>query len=182
MQTFLPFESFDDSAACLDMRRLGKQRVEGYQLLLQLCGVRMVDFPVWVPRLGGWNHPAMAMWAGHEIQLVEYISAMCREWTKRGYKDSCLEKSVFVLNIVKQNDWLTEKPDWVFDDKVRKTHRSNLLLKDFDFYKTIFPEDVPQSNEKYLDYIWPKTTFNMNDRKTDNFLFTEKLYNRLYNC
>lgn len=58
MQTFLPFDSFDDSAACLDMRRLGKQRVEGYQLLLQLCGIRMVDFPVWVPRLGGWNHPA----------------------------------------------------------------------------------------------------------------------------
>ena len=34
MQTFLPHRDFEQSAKCLDMKRLGKQRVEAYQLLL----------------------------------------------------------------------------------------------------------------------------------------------------
>jgi len=33
MQTFLPYASFAKSAACLDNRRLGKQRVEAMQIL-----------------------------------------------------------------------------------------------------------------------------------------------------
>lgn len=33
MQTFLPYISFEESAACLDYRRLGKQRLEAKQLL-----------------------------------------------------------------------------------------------------------------------------------------------------
>ena len=33
MQTFLPYPDFRQSAACLDYRRLGKQRVEGVQIL-----------------------------------------------------------------------------------------------------------------------------------------------------
>lgn len=38
MQTFLPYKSFVKSAACLDMRRLGKQRVEAKQILMALTG------------------------------------------------------------------------------------------------------------------------------------------------
>ena len=33
MQTFLPYESFKQSARVLDWRRLGKQRVEGMQII-----------------------------------------------------------------------------------------------------------------------------------------------------
>ena len=33
MQTFLPYPDFARSARCLDNRRLGKQRVESYQIL-----------------------------------------------------------------------------------------------------------------------------------------------------
>ena len=33
MQTFLPYESFEDTAKVLDYRRLGKQRVEGMQII-----------------------------------------------------------------------------------------------------------------------------------------------------
>ena len=33
MQTFLPYESFRESAKVLDWRRLGKQRVEGMQII-----------------------------------------------------------------------------------------------------------------------------------------------------
>ena len=33
MQTFLPYESFEETAKCLDYRRLGKQRIEAYQII-----------------------------------------------------------------------------------------------------------------------------------------------------
>ena len=33
MQTFLPYPSFEETASILDYRRLGKQRVEGFQIL-----------------------------------------------------------------------------------------------------------------------------------------------------
>ena len=38
MQTFLPYPSFDASAKVLDYRRLGKQRVEAYQILNTITG------------------------------------------------------------------------------------------------------------------------------------------------
>jgi Pyrimidine dimer DNA glycosylase len=33
MHTFLPYPSFEETASILDYRRLGKQRVEGFQIL-----------------------------------------------------------------------------------------------------------------------------------------------------
>ena len=50
MQTFLPYKSFKDSFKVLDYRRLGKQRVEAYQILNVLLGRTKTK---------GWsNHPA----------------------------------------------------------------------------------------------------------------------------
>ena len=47
MQTFLPYSSFDLTMECLDYRRLGKQRVEAFQILRALRG-----------ETDGWtNHP-----------------------------------------------------------------------------------------------------------------------------
>ena len=42
MQTFLPYPDFARSAQALDMRRLGKQRVEVLQILGTLCEARPV--------------------------------------------------------------------------------------------------------------------------------------------
>lgn len=38
MQTFLPFPSFEETASALDYKRLGKQRVETWQLIRALNG------------------------------------------------------------------------------------------------------------------------------------------------
>src|SRR4051794_10899397 len=55
VQTFLPYADFDASAAVLDDRRLGKQRVETMQVLRALV----------FPSYRGWkNHPATRMWRG----------------------------------------------------------------------------------------------------------------------
>lgn len=42
MQTFLPYADFAQSAASLDMMRLGKQRVETYQILQKLLNERLI--------------------------------------------------------------------------------------------------------------------------------------------
>ncbi len=168
MQTFLPYADYGQSAASLDQKRLGKQRVEAYQVLLQLTGIRMVDFPNWEPREGRWNHPAMAMWAGHEVELVEYIRACCDEWTSRGYRDNCRVKSEFVLELARDDSWSTEKPAWIGVEEIHRTHRSNLLRKDPEFYISHFPEDMPKPGEDFLEYIWPKTEFELKSRMAAN--------------
>ena len=43
MQTFLPYPDFKQSAACLDYRRLGKQRVEGVQILKKILGEKSLN-------------------------------------------------------------------------------------------------------------------------------------------
>ena len=49
MQTFLPYADFEKSAQCLDYKRLGKQRVEAFQVYKIVSGQRTT---------GGWiNHP-----------------------------------------------------------------------------------------------------------------------------
>lgn len=60
MQTFLRYEDFVATAAVLDDRRLGKQRVETYQIPRALT---------WSSH--GWkNHPAVKMWRGFVPALV----------------------------------------------------------------------------------------------------------------
>ena len=189
MQTFLPYADFAQSMASLDDKRLGKQRVEAYQILLQLGGLKMADYPDWQPRLGGWgHHPAVAMWAGHEIQLAEYIRVCCDEWTSRGsfeeievdgqfietdifrnFTDTVKANTEIALELVRQPDWTDELPAWIGTEAIHRTHRSNLLNKDFDYYGSKFPEDIPKEGEGYLEYIWPKTEFVPRDRMVANY-------------
>src|ERR1700712_4663814 len=77
MQTFLPYSTFLASAAVLDDRRLGKQRVEGFQIL------RALVFPNYAWK----QHPAVRMWRGFVPALVAYGVACCDVWTSRGFSD-----------------------------------------------------------------------------------------------
>ena len=78
MQTFLPYPDDRLSAAVLDDKRLGKQRVETLQILRALT---------WSTY--GWrNHPAVRMWRGFVPALVAYGAAVCDEWVARGRADA----------------------------------------------------------------------------------------------
>jgi len=80
MQTFLPYAEFERSAEVLDYRRLGKQRVETWQLIRAING-----------ETRGWrNHPAAVMWRDHVPALALYGKVICEEWIRRGYNDSML--------------------------------------------------------------------------------------------
>lgn len=138
MQTFLPYEDFLSSAACLDRQRLGKQRVECLQILRTLVGESK-----------GWaQHPAVKMWRGHEVSLVDYAMCVCNEWTSRGYKDTCRDKILALGQ--KIPDLTSRRPSWLGWPSFHRSHQSNLLRKDPVHYSNYF-KDVPDD----LDYVWP---------------------------
>ncbi len=136
MQTFLPEMTFAASAAALDNKRLGKQRVEVLQLLRALSG----ESKGWV------NHPACRMWRGHESALALYGVSVCNVWMARGFKDTCCEK---IMLLSERFVWPVVIPTWYTLDFIT-AHRSNLIRKNPDYYGPKWP-DTP----KDLPYIWP---------------------------
>lgn len=130
MQTFLPLPEFSESLRVLDMRRLGKQRVEARQLLDAIKGINRWKF-----------HPAAKMWVGFETALIHYSNLAIEEWIKRGYNNTM---KIFPVsqNII--------YPCWFGSDSFHASHRSNLLRKDFKYYSQFGwkePMDLP--------YVWP---------------------------
>jgi hypothetical protein len=115
MQTFLPYPDLHRSVACLDDRRLGKQRVEAYQILKALRG----ETKGWV------NHPATRMWEGQEPALRMYLRACILEWTRRGFHNTMEIPEIEELHSL---------PWWFGDERLHGSHRSNLLRKDADYY------------------------------------------------
>jgi hypothetical protein len=105
MQTFLPYPSFSESAKVLDNKRLGKQRVEAYQILRVLCGEST-----------GWqHHPAVKMWKGFEWALWSYGQDICIEWIRRGFKDTVLTKLEGMEGYKVIGETRFKKPSWLHD-------------------------------------------------------------------
>lgn len=140
MQTFMPLRSFNGSAAVLDNKRLGKQRVECLQILKALRG-----------ETKGWrNHPATLMWSGHEKALGIYLNCCIDEWVLRGFKNT-IPRAPSNFDI-----YLEYWPEWLRDtdlfEKVGSSHRSNLLRKDPVHYGKFGWKEEPG-----LPYFWPVT-------------------------
>lgn len=142
MQTFLPYADFDQSAACLDSKRLGKQRLEAKQILLALG----IPVGLHMPGKRGWrNHPAVRMWQGHEEALAEYGASICLEWIRRGFADNLWDEFVALMP-----ETPAKLPAWLGNAEFHASHRSNLLRKDYVFYGQFGwsePNDLP--------YFWP---------------------------
>lgn len=138
MQTFLPYESFALSAACLDRQRLGKQRVEVLQLVRALTG----------DGSSGWlKHPACRMWGGHVAALCRYGIAVCEEWDRRGYVDNI---KVQLVAIEEGCEPPYGDPRWLGRADFHASHRSNLLRKDPVWYGRYGWTESPD-----LPYVWP---------------------------
>lgn len=141
MQTFLPFPSFAESAAVLDGPRLGKQRVETFQLLRAHT----------VPDYGWRHHPAAKMWAHRLPALVAYGLAMVDEWVARGHADTVrAQLTAFAPEVDRMPQELIRMPDWLGDEAFHLSHQSNLVRKDPPFYRAVFG-DIPDD----LPYVWP---------------------------
>ncbi len=155
MQTFLPYEDFEDTADCLDYRRLGKQRLEALGILRELDAN--------YPETRWKNHPAVKMWYGYPDILCDYGIAICTEWISRGFRDNQLEEFHWLKGhgrffhhvqhrIGKKRDWnwKDERPEWLGDKRLHDSHRSNLLRKDAEYYGK-FGWNLPDS----MSYWWP---------------------------
>lgn len=147
MQTFLPYPSFRESARCLDVKRLGKQRVECKQLLLA-SGIPVGEHQ---PKSSAWSHhPAARMWRRHPLALIEYGIAVCLEWRDRGYRDTLLDQFRAAWRTVAWADANGAMPNWIGYYAFHASHRSNLLRKDRAWYGQFGwqePADLP--------YVWP---------------------------
>jgi hypothetical protein len=149
VQTFVPWPSFADSAAALDTRRLGKQRVEVIQIARAIL----------VPGYGWANHPATLMWKDHLEALECYLGAICDEWCARGFGDTCratVREDLAAADVPaggRTQDELAAAgllPLWVGDEALHRSHRSSLLRKDPAWYRPRFPDDPDD-----LPYVWP---------------------------
>jgi len=130
MQTFLPYYDFKRSAACLDYRRLGKQRVEAYQIINILKGKQ---------KSNAWkNHPAVLMWKNDIEILKVYYNVILNEWIQRGFNNS--------MKFLPCKRYKCKQ----FHPKLYQSHRSNLLRKDYNFYSKFGWKE----NDN-LPYYWP---------------------------
>lgn len=153
VQTFLPFADVAASAAALDDRRLGKQRVEAFQILRALT---------W-PQYGWKHHPAVGMWRGFVPALVAYGLGVAAEWTGRGHADttraSLLEFTGGVEPDLAALAAAGQVPPWLGRADLHRSHRSALLRKLPDHYgahadwshSADLPDDLP--------YVWPRAAF-----------------------
>jgi hypothetical protein len=148
MQTFLPYPDFEQSARALDVKRLGKQRVECIQVVR---GLTRPDY--------GWrHHPAVLMWRGFEEALGRYGYTCCEVWRERGFADTCAATIAADLRdvgvtVVRGQPELADAqalPPWLGDPDFHRSHQSSLVRKNPGYYRSLFP-DVPDD----LDYRWP---------------------------
>jgi hypothetical protein len=133
MQTFLPYPDLIKSVQVLDYRRLGKQRVETFQVLNIL--LERTESKGWR------NHPVTRMWTGYEEALKLYQNHTIAEWMNRGYKNTMSFEQVNISSVI--------MPPWFGYDVFHQSHRSNLLRKDYNYYSEYF--DEPSD----LEYYWP---------------------------
>jgi len=133
MQTFLPYPNLKKSLKVLDSRRLGKQRVEAFQILNIL--LNRTKSKAWK------NHPAVKMWKGHTNALKLYFNKSIKLWISKGYKNNMKLETIEGKIIF---------PKWFGNKRFHASHRSNLLRKDKNYYSIY---DWKESNN--LPYIWP---------------------------
>src|SRR3954453_18169715 len=168
MQTFLPYADFSASSVALDDRRLGKQRVETFQIL------RALTWPDYAWK----NHPAVRMGRGFVPALVAYGLANCAEWTRRGNADT-VEESLLAFTDGRRPDVRAlarsgQLPPWLGGSPLHLSHQSALGLQEPALFRPPLPlshqsalvrkgpacsrplfGDVPDD----LPYLWPPDAF-----------------------
>ena len=163
MQTFYPLDTanFMDIGKVLDNKRLNKQALEGWQIMMTL--LELDPQGNHRPAKGWKNHPAVKMWQGHEYALNMYVQFMVKEWKSRGFKSTIGEKAQATIDTAVRRGLLGTRanlsPDFIHDHNLRaavaSSHRVALLYKDYEWYSQFnWLEDTGVRPETY-EYVWP---------------------------
>jgi hypothetical protein len=121
----------------LDNKRLGKQRVETYQIISAITRRPKLDG---TPYKGWLNHPCTIMWKDHVTALKLYLNCSIEEWVERGFKNT------MSFELSEKNPIL---PKWFGNEKFHSSHRANLLKKDHEFYSKYGWTENPSD-----PYVW----------------------------
>lgn len=129
--TFVVDGDIVKAVSLLDNKRLGKQRVEAYQLIRILEG-----------KSDSWkSHPALKMWIGYLDGLKYYYNCCVNEWIKRG-KNNTME----IYSIPSKIDM----PWWINWDRLHYSHQAMLNRKEPSYYSFSVPSEYMKRG-----YIWP---------------------------
>lgn len=139
MHTFLPYESYAETAKSLDSRRLNSGVNEALVILKSLARFYKLN------RRGesGWeNHTVAKLWIGHELQLGRFGLALAKEFLVRstavtGDKAAALTRRklryqtwVSMVEHMEELDFPDEPPSLLGDEEFHSAFRAWLLYKD----------------------------------------------------
>lgn len=139
MQIFLPYPDMKKSLQALDNKRLGKQRVETYQIISAITRRPKLDG---TPYKGWLNHPCTVMWKNHVSALKLYMNISITEWIERGFKNT--------MGLEEINEEIV-LPPFIGNERFHSSHRANLLKKEPDFYSKYQWTENPQDPYVWLD-------------------------------
>lgn len=138
MQIFLPYSDMRKSLETLDNKRLGKQRVETYQIISAIIKRPKLDGS---PYKGWLKHPCTIMWKNYVPALKHYMNLSIMEWVSRGFQNTMEKEKVVDSEIV--------YPPFLGNERFHSSHRANLLKKEPEFYQKLGWTENP------LDpYVW----------------------------
>lgn len=150
MQTFLPYKNFTRTSKCLDYKRLGKQRLEAFDIIYLCYRHKGIDKRKEMNKSKKqaeylWkrykHHPAVLMWIGYTNALKLYYNTIRSEWIKRSYNNTMPYLRIHGKTIM---------PFWMGSRKFHAGHKSNLLRKDFNFYSK-----YGWNKDTTISYFWP---------------------------
>ena len=161
---FIIVPDIEMTAEMLDMKRLGKQRVEAKQIINVLDEY---DSTGDISTKGWSSHPAVKSWIGYTNHLKVYFNIITREWIKRGYENNMpfYEIDETPYNIVPCNfDGVSTEfdeskinqysfPLWVSFPPFFLSHQAALCRKNPKHYAFLLSEEL----EPFLEngYFWP---------------------------
>ena len=80
------------------------------------------------------------MWRGFESALAVYMNTCIEEWIARGYNNTMKIEEVRAYIL----------PNWLGREDIHRSHRSNLLRKDRQWYS-----QFGWTESDNLPYVWP---------------------------
>ena len=117
----------------LDMQRLNKQILESDQMI----HAELTNNDKFYK-----NHPVRKMWAKNVEAHMVYRDTMLKAWYHRGGKGN---RSYYNQYETKLSP---EFPSWFNNfeqmSKLCQSHRKALLIKNFEYYKNFFPDDIDE--------------------------------------
>lgn len=161
MQTFLTTTtSFKATAQTLDNKRLNKQALEAWQILM--TNLQLDPQGNFRQPKGWYNHPATKMWRGHETALYQYIQQMVIEWKSRGFNSTIGDKAKATMLRAQELGLvdLTEIkfPKWMQDTehfaRIAESHRKALLVKNYEWYSQFNWSEDTGAPESDYEYVW----------------------------